>query len=62
MIGYEEIHRDDREYRKWLKTFDEGSFLVKGWTDRKKELLASMKGQGETEKILENSERSIRMM
>ena len=44
---------DDREYRKWLKTFYEGSFLVKGWTARKKELLASMKGQGEAEKILD---------
>ena len=44
---------DDREYRKWLKTFYEGSFLVKGWTARKKELLASMEGQGEAEKILD---------
>ncbi len=44
---------DDREYRKWLKTFYEGSFLVKGWTARKKELLASMEGQGEAEIILD---------
>jgi hypothetical protein len=44
---------DDREYRKWLKTFYEGSFLVKGWTARKKELLASMEGQGEAEKIMD---------
>ena len=44
---------DDREYRKWLKTFYEGSFLVKGWTARKKELLAPMEGQGEAEKILD---------
>jgi thymidylate synthase len=44
---------DDREYRKWLKAFYEGSFLVKGWTARKKELLASMEGQGEAEKILD---------
>lgn len=44
---------DDREYRKWLKTFYEGSFLVKGWTARKKELLASMEGQGEAERILD---------
>jgi hypothetical protein len=45
---------DDREYRKWMKTFYEGSFLVKGWTARKKELLASMEGQGAAaEKILD---------
>jgi hypothetical protein len=44
---------DDREYRKWMKTFYEGSFLVKGWTARKKELLASMEGQGEAEIILD---------
>jgi hypothetical protein len=44
---------DDREYRKWVKTFYEGSFLVKGWTARKKELLTSMERQGEAEKILD---------
>jgi hypothetical protein len=44
---------DDREYRKWLKTFYEGSFLVKGWTVRKKELITSMDNQGEAEKILD---------
>lgn len=45
---------DDREYRKWLKTFYDGSFLVKGWTARKEELLASMEGQDEAEKILDD--------
>jgi hypothetical protein len=44
---------DDREYRKWLKTFYEGSFLVKGWTARKEELLASMEEQDEAEKMLD---------
>lgn len=44
---------DDREYRKWLKAFYEGGFLVKGWTARKKELLASMEMPGEAEKVLD---------
>jgi hypothetical protein len=50
---------DDREYRKWLKTFYEGSFLVKGWTARKRELLASMESPGEAEKILDELGRLI---
>jgi hypothetical protein len=44
---------DDREYRKWVKTFYEGSFMVKGWTARKNELLTTMEDQGEAEKILD---------
>jgi hypothetical protein len=44
---------DDREFRKWLKTFYEGSFMVKGWTARKEELITSMDRQGEAEKLLD---------
>jgi hypothetical protein len=44
---------DDKEYRKWLKTFYEGNFMVKGWTATKEELIASMDRQGEAEKLLD---------
>jgi hypothetical protein len=44
---------DDMEYRKWLKAFYEGSFLVKGWKARKHELMSSMDAPDDAEIILD---------
>ena len=32
--------QSEKEYNDWIKTFYTGSFLIKGWDDRKKEVLS----------------------
>jgi hypothetical protein len=38
-----------QDEKKWLKKFYEGTFLVKGWNDRSKELVKNFEGSQRTE-------------